>query len=72
VTRPHEHTHESPDDGGAGYDWFKVLDVMVWVSAAVIAAMAFEWFLGFLMREKLARGAKQYLAKVRAGKADAA
>ncbi len=60
----HDHQHAAaggPDDG-AGIDWFKALDVVVWVSVAVITILAAEWIVGYLAREALARGADRYLA----------
>lgn len=65
---PRGHTHRrapsagGPDDG-AGFDWFKVLDVAVWVSVAVIAVMGIEWLIGRVIRESLAAGAQRYLSK---------
>lgn len=66
--KSHGHTHRSkreaggPDDG-AGVDWFRVLDIAVWVSVAVIAVMGAEWLIGRVIRESLASGASRYLKK---------
>lgn len=54
------------------FDWFKLLDILVWCAVALIAAVALEWMIGYVVREKLARGADRYLAKVNAGKAEPA
>lgn len=53
------HTH----DEGEPRDWFAVLDVVVWVAVVVLVIMAVEWLAGYLVREKLARGAQRFLRK---------
>ena len=73
MTAGEGHTHaggpnDGADRGGYSLDWFRVLDVVVWVAAALITAMGVEWFIGYLVREKIARGADKYLAKVGARK----
>jgi hypothetical protein len=65
------HSHDAtggPDDGAV--DWFRYLDVLVWVSVALIAAIALEWLLGYIVREQITRGADRYRARVAAGKLD--
>lgn len=44
-------------------DWFRVLDVVVWVSVAVIVIMAVEWIGGAIIRETIARQAQRFLRK---------
>lgn len=56
------HTH----DDVAEPNWFKAIDTIVWVSVAIIACLAAEWLVGYLARERLARGADKYLAKMAA------
>jgi hypothetical protein len=62
VTRPHAHPEGGPDDGSA-FDWFRVLDVLVWVAVVVIVILGTEWFVGRLVREKIAGQAQRFLAK---------
>ena len=63
----HSHTSSrrkpvgGPADGSL--DWFAALDIAVWVSVAVIAVLALEWFIGKLVRENIAAGASRYLKK---------
>lgn len=68
MTTNHGHDHDGADDGAV--DWFRLFDALVWVSVALIAALAAEWLIGYLVRERIARGADKYLAKVGAGKSD--
>jgi len=63
VTAAGDHTHEGGPDDGA-YDWFKILDIVVWVSVALITCMAVEWLIGVVVRERISRGAARHLAKV--------
>jgi hypothetical protein len=63
VTAEHTPPAGGADDG-AGADWFHVLDVAVWVAVGVIAVIAAEWFVGYLVREKISRGAGRYLQRV--------
>lgn len=67
TTQPAGNDVEDQDHEHSALDWFKVLDVAVWVAVAVIGAIALEWFVGFVVRERIARGANRYLA----AKADA-
>jgi hypothetical protein len=53
--------HAHDDDQGASFDWFQVLDVFVWVAVALIAGLAAEWLIGWLIREKMAAGASKFL-----------
>lgn len=54
-----------PDDGaGEGFDWFRVLDIAVWTAVVVIAALAIEWLIGYVVRERISRGADKYLSRV--------
>lgn len=60
-----QHPHVGgPDDGRKAVDWFTVLDALVWASVAVLVAVAAEWLVGWLVRERIARGADRYRAKV--------
>ena len=59
------HTHGGPADG-AGADWFKFLDVLVWVAVAAIVILGAEWLAGYLMREKLGRQAERFLTRATA------
>jgi hypothetical protein len=67
------HTHAKkvggPDDG-AGPDWFRVLDVVIWVSVAAIAVMGIEWLIGRAIRESIAASASRYLKKTAATSAN--
>lgn len=60
-----------PDDG-AGWSWSKVADTAVIASVVVIGVIAVEWFVGYYVRERIARGADQYLARANAGGGDQA
>lgn len=51
------HTH---DQAGAVNPW-RWLDIVVWVTVALIAALATEWLFGKLVRESIASGASKYL-----------
>jgi hypothetical protein len=51
-------------------DWFQVLDVAVWVAVAVVLAIGADLLFGKIMRERLARGASRYLAKMTAGQTE--
>jgi len=55
-----EHAHE--DQAPTGFDWFRVLDIAIWISVALIAVIAAEQFVGYLVRERIARGADKLLA----------
>lgn len=53
------------DDGHEhGIDWFRGLDMIVWVAVIIILTMGVEWLLGRYIRERMASGAQKYLAKV--------
>jgi hypothetical protein len=56
------HSHQ-PADGDGGADWFKVLDIAVWVAVVLLVVMAAEWVAGRIVRERIARGAARHLAK---------
>jgi len=58
------HVHQGVTDSGEYAHWFRILDVLVWLSVAVIFAIGIEWMVGYVVREKIARGADRYLAKV--------
>lgn len=62
-TKGHDHKHGGPDDG-ADEAWFRVLDIAVWVSVAVITVLAAEWLIGHYVRESIANGAARHLKKV--------
>lgn len=64
------HTHQQPAGGpnDGAFDWFRVLDVIIWVSVILIAVLALEWFTGLVVREKIARGADKFRAQVTARK----
>lgn len=47
-------------------DWFKGLDIAVWIAAGVVLVLAAEWLIGRYMRESISRGAQQFLAKTTA------
>lgn len=57
-TDAHEHEHEHQ-----AVNWFGVLDILVWAAVAVLVALAVEWLVGYVVRERLARGADRFLAK---------
>jgi hypothetical protein len=52
------HTHE---DGG--FDFWPALDMAVWVSVGIIAALVIEWVAGRVIRERLASQAGRYLQR---------
>jgi hypothetical protein len=63
----HTHSHGrkaagGPDDG-AGPDWYRVMDVLVWVGVAAVAVIGIEWLFGKMVRESIASGASRYLKK---------
>jgi len=60
------HSHRKPaggPDDGAGLDWFKMLDVAVWVAVGFIAIMGVEWLVGRVLRESVTAGANRILQK---------
>jgi hypothetical protein len=61
------HEHPPAKESAGGFDWFAWLDILVWVSVVVIAALALEWFWGKVIRERLAGEAQRYMANVRPG-----
>jgi hypothetical protein len=64
VSRTHdEKAAGGADDGAPTVDWWQVLDIAVWVAVALIVAIAAEWLIGSLVRERIARGAQRYLRK---------
>lgn len=54
-------TDHGPEQGAV--DWWHVLDVLVWVSAGIIAVIATEWLAGRVIRERLAVQASKYLKR---------
>lgn len=48
-----------PDDGA--FDWFNVFDWAVWASVGIVVFIALEYFIGTIVREKIAGGASKYL-----------
>lgn len=54
-------THDHAQDGGV--DLWRWLDIAVIVAIGVIVAIAAEWLVGLMVRERIARGADRYLAK---------
>lgn len=52
-----EHTH----DAGDGPDWWKVLDIAIWAAVVVIAALAIEWLVGMVARERMTAAANRVL-----------
>jgi hypothetical protein len=71
MSRAEDHSHEAPggpDDGAdaVAFDWFRALDLAVWAAVVVIGALALEWVIGTITRERVARGADRLLAKARA------
>lgn len=67
AARGHRHDDDGQGQGG-GVDWFKTVDVIVWVAVAIIVCLGAEWLIGYLVREKIARGADKLLARVAAAK----
>lgn len=49
-----------PDDGA--FDWFKILDYVVWGAVGILVILAVEWVSGHIVREKIVAGAEKYLA----------
>lgn len=47
-------------------NWWKILDILVWVAVGVIAVIGAEWLIGYLVRERITQGANRYLATVNA------
>lgn len=71
--KAHSHPKGGPDDGAVtGIDWFKVLDVAVWVCVGVIAIMGVEWLVGKVIRESVTAGANRILQKAAPASPDAA
>lgn len=64
--QPAQHNHDQ--DHGGGVDLWRWLDVAVITAIVVIVVLASEWFVGTLIRERLARQADRYLSKVNASK----
>lgn len=58
----HAHTHTP--DGDQVALWFKALDLIVWAAVVVIVVLALEWLGGYLVRERISRGASAYLARL--------
>lgn len=56
------HTHAHEHDGDNSFDWFGALDIAVWAAVAVLVALGVEWLIGYLVRERIARGADKFLA----------
>lgn len=54
------HSHEH--DGDNSFDWFGAFDIAVWAAVAVLVALGVEWLIGYLVRERIARGADKFLA----------
>lgn len=48
-----------PEDGA--FDWFNVFDWFIWAAVGVVVFMALEFFIGKIVREKIAGGASKYL-----------
>jgi hypothetical protein len=57
---PHEHGDE---DQGVAFNWFGVLDALVWASVALIVILGVEYFAGLFVRERISRGAARHLAQ---------
>lgn len=57
------HTHDDEDQDHVAA-WFRGLDIIVWAAVAVIVILALEWLGGYLVRERIARSATQYLARM--------
>lgn len=60
------HSHEpagGPDDGG-GFDWWRAADYAIWAAVGVVAIIGIEWLVGYVIREKISRGADRFLAGV--------
>lgn len=55
------HQHEA--DGRKPFDWFTALDILVWVSVALILILGAEWAYGTFVRERISREAGRYLAR---------
>lgn len=57
----HDHQHEA--DGRKPFDWFTMLDILVWVSVVLILILGAEWAYGTFVRERISREAGRYLAR---------
>ena len=62
MSEPHGHDHTGGPDDGA-FDWFRILDMLVWVAVAAIVIMSVEYLLGWMARERIARQAQRFLVK---------
>ena len=58
------HSHE--DGGHKPFDWFTMLDILVWSSVVLILILGAEWAYGTFVRERISREAGRYLAKASA------
>lgn len=56
------HTHDD-EDQGAAFNWFGVLDALVWSAVALLVILGVEYFVGLIVREKISRGAQRHLAQ---------
>lgn len=53
-----EHEHERRP-----FDWFSLLDILVWAALLVLVVLAAEWAWGAVVRQRISTEAGQYLAK---------
>lgn len=51
---------------GAPFDWFSMLDILVWASVILILVLGAEWAYGTFVRERISRETSRYLAKAAA------
>lgn len=56
MTSGEQHAH--------GPDLWRVLDILVWLSIGVIVVIGAESLIGYIIRERIASGARRHLVKV--------
>ena len=52
---------DHPHDERAPFDWFTMLDILVWASVILILVLGAEWAYGTFVRERISREASRYL-----------
>jgi hypothetical protein len=55
--------HDHDEDQGVAFNWFGVLDALVWAAIMLLVILGVEYFAGLIVREKISRGAQRHLAQ---------
>ena len=71
MSRAAGHQDSGEGERGDAFDWFRVLDIAVWVAVTVVVVIGLEMLVGRFVRERIARDATRYIERVRAGKGEA-